>query len=129
MLWQPSNKFKGYPFFRWSFSNLANQSFKRCQEFIDCLSIAKSLHPKLFKCHKSIYSECSGEGALDFCDISSLLLEELQIHSESPTLQIISTCSSHSIIGSSNVASLNSGINHRLKGLLAIAAGFKKSVS
>ena len=133
MLWQPSNKHTGYPFFRWSFSNLASQSFKSCQEFIDCLSIAKSLHRKLFKCYKCIYGERSGEDVLVFLHISSL-----PIHSETPTVNFkgrmrltlsSSASSNHSIIGSSNVAPLNPGINHRSKGLLAIAAGFRKSLS
>ena len=143
MLWQPSNKCTGYPFFRWSFSNLASQSFKCCQEFIDRLSIEKSPCHKLFKCHKHIYSECSGECTFDSLNISSLLSwqypERAPIFnlkgrirltlSSSVSSQIISTCLSHSIIGSSNVTPPNSGIKCRSKGLLAIATGLKKSMS
>ena len=143
MLWQPSNKRAGYLFFRWSFSNLASQSFGCCQEFINCLSIVKSQRRKHFKCHECIYSECSGEGTLDFLNISSLLSCQYTVRappvnlkgrmhstlSSSASSQIISTRSSHSIIGSFDATPLNTGINCRLKGLLAIAAGFRKSIS
>ena len=71
--WQLNNKCAGYTFFRWYFFKLASQSFKCCQEFINCLSITKLLFCKLFKCHEHIYGKCSGEGTLDFLDISSLL--------------------------------------------------------
>ena len=43
--------------------------------------------------------------------------------------QIIFTRLSHSIIGLSDAAPPNPGINRRSKGLLAIAAGFRKSVT
>ena len=138
MPWQPSNKRSSYSFFRWSFSNLASQSFEYCQKFINCLSIVKLPHCKLFKCPKR-----SSECMLDFLNISSLLSCQYtarapplnlkgRMHltlSSSTKLQITSTHSSHSIIGSSDAAPPNSGINSRLKGLLKIAAGFRKSVS